>query len=127
MVSFMSVCEGAAVPFIEFRDAGGIIVYSQLQAVIVWGLVATLVATALGIVQQIERRRALAIRSRPGTARARGVVRWRLPAVWSSDPPVVHPPRRGAGGISGRVPPRSAAGSTPLPLRMAYPDRARRR
>jgi hypothetical protein len=127
MVSFMSFLEGSAVPCIELRHVDGVLVHPHLQAMIAWGLVATLVAAALGIVQQLDRRRTLAIRSRPGSALARAVVRWRLPAVWSSDPPVVHPPRRGAGGISGRVPPRSAAGSTPLLLRAAYRDRARRR
>lgn len=124
MVSFVTFLEGNAMPCIELRYADGTLVFPQLQAVIVWGLLATLVATALGIVQQLELRRTLAIRSRPGTALARGIVRWRLPAVWSSDPPVIHPSRRGAGGISGRVPPRSAAGSTPIAL---YRDRTRRR
>jgi hypothetical protein len=95
-----------------------------MQAAIVWGLVATLVVTALGIAQQLELRRTLVIHSRPG-ALARAVVRWRLPAVWSSDPRVVPPPRRGAGGINGRVPPRSAAGSPLLPLRAAHRDRRR--
>jgi hypothetical protein len=124
MVSITSFFEGTAMPFLELRPADAILVYPQMQALIVWGLVATLVVTALGIVHQLERRRTLAIRSRPVAARARRVVGWRLPAVWSSDPPVAPPPRRGAGGISGRVPPRSAAGS---PLLVLYRDRTRRR
>jgi hypothetical protein len=83
MSSFMSLCEGV-MPFADFGHTDRILFYPQMQAAIAWSLVAGLIAAALGIVQQRQLR----------------------------DPPVVHPPRRGAGGVSGRVPPRSAAGST---------------
>src|SRR5262249_40412517 len=93
-----------------------------------WISILALVASALGIVQQIEVRRSPARRAQPGAGGVRDLVRRRLPAVWCppSDREVAHPLRRGVGGITGRVPPRPAAGST-LPLRLAYSDRPRRR
>jgi hypothetical protein len=111
MASFMSLCEGI-VPFADFGHTDRILVYPQMQAAIAWSLLAGLIVTALGIVQQRPRYRTIAGRWRFELARAKRLIRRRLPAVWSSDPPVIHPPRRGAGGVSGRVPPRSAVGST---------------
>ena len=93
-----------------------------------WILLLALIASALGIVQQVETRWSLVCRAAPGIEGAHGLVRRRLPAVWCppSDREVAHPLRRGVGGVTGRVPPRPAAGST-LPLRLAHSARARRR
>jgi hypothetical protein len=104
----MSFCEGILMPMAEFGPSERIFVFPQLQAAIAWGLLAALIASAIGIAQQLEPRNV------SGARRARGFLRRRLPAVWSSDPPVIPPPRRGVGGINVRVPPRSAAGSTLL-------------
>lgn len=54
------------------------------------------------------------------------IVRPRLQAVWNPEasPRVISPLRRGVGGITSRVPPRPAAGST-LTIRIA-PQRERR-
>ncbi len=60
-------------------------------------------------------------------AAARTDFRQRLTAAWNRDPSprVVTSPHGRAGGTHGRVPPRSAAGSPPLP-RHAFSGRARR-
>lgn len=84
------------------------ILYPRLETMLVSTLAIALLAAALGILQQVEPRRA---RSRYGG-------RSHLRVVWSAEvtPRIVTPLRRGVGGTHGRVPPRSAAGST-LPFK----------
>ena len=80
---------------------GAQIAYPSLGSTGIWMAGAALVAALVGVSTEIvARRRARAAR--------------RLPAGWTYIPArrAVHPPRRGAGGTIGRVPPRSAAGST---------------
>jgi hypothetical protein len=91
-----------------------VLTYPDLQIAIV----STLAVLAAGF--------ALALRREvPATSHA---IRQRLQAVWNpGEPPrVVTPLRRGVGGTTGRVPPRSAAGST-SPRRLAVWNGARRR
>jgi hypothetical protein len=92
--------------------------YPQLGTMLVSTLLLTLLAAAFGILQQVEPRRRRVGRSWAGNAHARHVVRRHLRVVWSAEvtPRFVTPLRRGVGGTHGRVPPRSAAGST-LPLK----------
>lgn len=88
--------------------------YPELNLAIATALAVSMLAAALGVLWLTERQR------------IQSFVRRRLQAVRNSEatPRVVTPLRRGVGGISGRVPPRSAAGST-LPLRLAPSPRRR--
>jgi len=90
------------------------LVFPRLGMMLVSTLALTLLVAALGILQQIEPRRRRVGRRWVGNARARHVVRGHLRVVWSAEvnPRIVTPLRRGVGGTHGRVPPRSAAGST---------------
>ncbi len=129
MVSFMSFGWFLVPPTApSFAIPAGGLALAHFGCAAGWISILALVASVLGIVQQVEVRRPPARRAQSGAGGVRDLVRRRLPAVWCppSDREVVHPLRRGVGGITGRVPPRPAAGST-LPLRLAYSDRARRR
>jgi hypothetical protein len=98
-----------------------------MQSAVAWGFLLLLIATAFALLQQVEVPRTLARRHRRGGAVVHDLVRRRLPAVWETGlASEGHPPRSGAGGVPGRVPPRPAAGSN-LPLRLAYSSRGRRR
>jgi len=71
------------------------------SALIAWALGGMLAVSALALLAQLE------------ALQRSAWFRKRLPVVWNGgpDPRVVTPPRSRAGGTSGRVPPRPAAGS----------------
>jgi hypothetical protein len=119
MFSPLACCGFEALPPSTFdAPAAYVFVFAQLQSAIAWTLALALIAAALGVLQQAERRRFLALR---------GFVRRHLQAVWCAEvtPRISTPLRRGVGGTPSRVPPRPAAGST-LSLRLAS-HRGRRR
>jgi hypothetical protein len=103
---------GPVAPTLGLAPEGGI-AFPDLAAALTWGLCGALAASALGLAW---------LGDYPRTD-----FRQRLTAAWNRDPSprVVTSPHGRAGGTHGRVPPRSAAGSPPLP-RHAFPGRARR-
>ncbi len=102
---------GPVAPTLGLAPEGGI-AFPDLAAAFTWGLCAALAVSALGLAWLGD---------------SRTDFRQRLTAAWNRDPSprVVTSPHGRAGGSHGRVPPRSAAGSPPLP-RHALSGRARR-
>jgi len=103
---------GPMAPTLGLAPEGGI-AFRDLATALTWGLCGALAVSALGLAW---------LGDYPRTE-----FRQRLTAAWNRDPSprVVTSPHGRAGGTHGRVPPRSVAGSPPLP-RHAFPGRARR-
>ena len=117
MLTPMSCCALTVLPLAGVgAPVEHVLAYPDLNIAIAATLALSMLAAALGVLLLMEQQR------------IQSFVRRRLQAVRNSEaiPRVITPLRRGVGGISGRVPPRSAAGST-LPLRLAYSQRERRR
>jgi hypothetical protein len=114
MVSPMSCCGLTLLPPAALGNPfEHVLVYSDLRIALASTL--ALVAAAFVVLLRVE------------AAKVYHIIRQRLQAVWNPEPTrVVTPLRRGVGGSTGRVPPRSAAGST-FPPRLVAANRGRRR
>jgi len=119
LVPMLTPTSGSALTVLP--PAGGapvehVLAYPELNFAIAAALALSVLAAAFAVLWLTQRER------------IQSFVRRRLQAVRNSQvtPRVATPLRRGVGGVSGRVPPRSAAGST-LSLRLTSTPRVRRR